>query len=86
MSQEAVERVLGRLLTDDDFRKRALMGLAAACRAEGYPLTEEELSAIKPQDLQCMDTLAVVLDPSIKRFCRCQGGMKGKERSAKPGK
>jgi hypothetical protein len=69
MSQDAVERVLGRLLTDDKFRRRAACALAEACREEGYSLTREELGAIRQQDLKALADLARQLDSSIKRFC-----------------
>jgi hypothetical protein len=70
MSQEALERFLGRLLTDDAFRLRAASALSAACREEGYHLSDEELRAIRREDFARFDAVSELLDSSIKRFCR----------------
>ena len=43
MSQEAVERVLGRLITDERFRRQAATSLEAASLEEGYRLSPAEL-------------------------------------------
>ena len=43
MSQVAVERVLGRLITDARFRRQAVDSFGAACLQEGYSLTTTEL-------------------------------------------
>ena len=43
MSQVAVERVLGRLITDARFRRQAADSFGAACLQEGYNLTTTEL-------------------------------------------
>lgn len=68
MSQEAVERFFGRLLTDDAFRNRAADALADTCRAEGYQLSEEEMKAITAEDLARLAQASNRLDRSIKRF------------------
>ena len=70
MSQEAVERFLGRLLTDDAFRQRAASSLVDASRKEGYLLSSEELAAIGKEDIKRLDPVAEQLDSRIKRFCR----------------
>lgn len=72
MSQEVVERVLGRLLTDGAFRLRAAKSLADACRKEGFLLSDEELRAIRPEDLTRLEMVAEHLDSSIKRFFQKQ--------------
>lgn len=69
MSQEAVERVLGRLLTDQSFRERAAQSLAQACLEAGYQLSPEELRAVRGQDLELLAELAKQMDGGIKRFC-----------------
>jgi hypothetical protein len=69
MSQDAMERFLGRLLTDDAFRQRAAKALAEACREEGYSLSSGELLAISRDDFARLNEVAQQLDSSIKRFC-----------------
>ncbi len=68
MSQEGVEKFLGRLLTDDAFRHRAVSSPADACRLEGYALSVEELQAIRREDLARLAIVAQQLDSRIKRF------------------
>jgi hypothetical protein len=68
VSQEMVEKVFGRLLTDEGFRRRAEVSLAEACSEEGYSLTPDELRAIKPNDIALLDRVAIQLDKGIKRF------------------
>ncbi len=68
MSQDAVQRLLGRLLTDDLFRLRAARSLATTCQQEGYRLTPEELRLITPEDLIRLDMVALRLDSGIKRY------------------
>ncbi|GLI37446.1 Franean1_4349 family RiPP [Geobacter hydrogenophilus] len=70
MSQEGVEKFLGRLLTDDAFRHRAESSPADACRLEGYTLSVEELQAIRGEDFARIDSIARLLDSRIKRFSR----------------
>jgi hypothetical protein len=68
MSQEAVERLLGRLLTDDEFRKKAGNSLGKACRGAGYDLNEDEIKAIRPDDIMRLEMISLRLDRGIKRF------------------
>ena len=69
MSQEAVERFLGRLLTDDTFRKRAEKSTVEnACREGGYDLNASEAGAINHDDIARLNLLSQQLDGSIKRF------------------
>jgi len=68
VTQEAVEKFLGRLLTDDGFRQRAMVSLADACREEGYRLSSEELRAVSQDYFDLLEQLAGQLDRSIKRF------------------
>lgn len=68
MSQEAVEKILGRLLTDDGFRCRAFDSLAELCRTEGYAISAEELRVIGRDELVLLGSVATKLDGSIKRF------------------
>lgn len=68
MSQETVEKVLGRLLTDDQFRNRAAQNLELACRLEGYLLGAEELRLIQHSDFARISSAADSLDSGIRRF------------------
>ena len=67
MSQDAVEKVLGRMLTDDQFRRRASQDLVAVCREKGYLLDDEELALIGKFDVTSLSTAAEILDGGIKR-------------------
>lgn len=68
MSQEAVERVLGRLLTDDLFRAKAGKSLNRVCWEEGLSLSEEELHLVGELDLKELDRVSEMLNGGIKRF------------------
>ena len=67
MSQLAVERVLGRLLTDAEFRTEFLGGPASVCRDNGLELTPTELAALSRVDEHAVRPLAARLDPKIVR-------------------
>jgi hypothetical protein len=73
MSQESVEKVLGRLLTDDIFRSRARESLDRACREEGYLLSDEEARMVGRLDLLQIDSVAGSLDSGLKRFAVWRG-------------
>lgn len=68
MSQEAVEKFLGRLLTDDLFRKRAEHSIEAACIEAGYALNSAERSMIHYEDLVRLRSVASQLDAGVRRF------------------
>ena len=68
MSQEAVERLLGRLLTDDSLRKRAEESIEDVCREIGYNLNAGELSAISRDDIIRLGMVSCRMDRNIKRF------------------
>jgi len=67
MSQTAVEQVLGRMITDERFRRLATTSLEAACLQEGYRLFPAELRLLSNLDLQCISTIAGRLDPGLCR-------------------
>jgi len=67
MSQEAVERVLGRLIADDRFRRAVGDSLEAACLQQGYSLSRTELRFLSKLDLKQFDALAALISP---RLCR----------------
>ena len=45
MTQQAVERALGKLLTDENFRERFFAGPELACWEAGFALSPVELIA-----------------------------------------
>ena len=68
MSQEAIEMLLGRLLTDDNLRRRAATDLDKICHEEGYPLSAEELSMIGPEDFVRLAMVSSWMNTGIKRY------------------
>ena len=78
MTQESVEKVLGRLLTDDIFRNRAKESLIEACLEEGYLLSAEESRMVGRLDLLKIDSVACSLDSGLKRFTAWRQSICGK--------
>ena len=70
MSQEAVERVLGRLITDERFRTQVGVSLAKASLQEGYSLSQTELRLLSGLDLPAISELAHRIDPGLCRAGR----------------
>lgn len=67
MSQDAIEQVLGRLITDDAFRARARRGLLQASREAGYVLTTGEQALLARLNLQAFADLAECVDTGLRR-------------------
>jgi hypothetical protein len=67
MSQETVEKVLGRLLTDEAFRSQAVDSLEKVCIKHGYQLSAEELRIISRLDIRQMSIAAEAIDGDIRR-------------------
>lgn len=67
MSQEAVERVLGRLLTDERFLTQAAVSLEKASLQEGYRLSQAELLLLSGLELQGFSELAHRFNPGLCR-------------------
>jgi hypothetical protein len=67
MSQIEIERLLGRLITDADFRARAARSLEHAVRKEGFALSIEELSLLYDSDLSQVGLVAATLNDAIRR-------------------
>ena len=70
MSQANVERIVGRLATDEDFRRefrddpdRAVRGLAS----RGLELTHAEIAALVTLDPLTFDRFADSLDPRLQK-------------------
>ncbi|KAB0669056.1 hypothetical protein F6V30_14580 [Oryzomonas sagensis] len=71
MSQEAVEKVLGRLITDGQFRRLATESLEAASIQAGYRLSPGELRLLSGSlEFQRISELAERLNPGL---CRTGG-------------
>jgi hypothetical protein len=71
MSQRAVEGILGRLITDSEFRRGFYADPAATCLHESLDLTTRELEALMALDQSRLQTFARVLDA---RIIRAGGG------------
>jgi hypothetical protein len=67
MSQDAVERFLGRIATDEKFRGQAKLSVSMACINEGLVVSEEEMSALKRIDFILFELISHTIDDSIKR-------------------
>ncbi len=65
MSQEAIERILGRAVTDADFRQRLIDNAAEACKE--YDLSADELAALEALDKDSLVSFAGTLDPRISK-------------------
>lgn len=70
MSQESVEMFLGRLITDDEFRKLVSKAFVKACTDYGFRLTKEEQKILQEIDFDKFVPLAENMDGRIKRCCR----------------
>jgi hypothetical protein len=68
MSQAAVERTLGKLVTDPAFRRRFFWDPAAASFSAGLELSGEELDALSRLPLEAIERFSTCLDD---RICRC---------------
>jgi len=67
MSQTEVERFLGRLITDADFRNNATSSLEDTTFTEGITLSKEELSILGRTDFTRFCQVAETLDDAIRR-------------------
>ena len=70
MSQESVEKLLGRLVTDEDFREQAAAGFSKVCFEAGFDLTDAERKIVQGIDFERFAFLSGVLDKRIKRSRR----------------
>ena len=68
MSQEAIERILGRMITDERFRRLAIESLENTSIEEGYRLTPAELLLLSDDlELQRIAELGDQLNPGLRR-------------------
>jgi hypothetical protein len=69
MSQQAVERTLGKLATDEEFRSRFFVNPAAATWEAGLPLSPVELEALARLSPAAITRFSQSLDSRIRRLC-----------------
>ncbi len=67
MSQRAVESILGRLITDEEFREEFFREPLEACRVNDWGVTPAELSALIGLNPVMLRDMAGNLDPKIVR-------------------
>ncbi|MEI8165167.1 MAG: Franean1_4349 family RiPP [Chloroflexales bacterium] len=65
MSQEVVQQIIGRAITDAEFRQKLIDNAHAAC--VGYDLTEAELVALEALDQESIQAVAGKLDPRLSK-------------------
>lgn len=68
MSQQAVERAIGKLVTDEAFRERFAMDPAGASLEAGLALSSIELAALVHIPGEVLAQLAGRLDDRIRRL------------------
>ena len=69
MSQLAVERTLGKLLTDDSFRERFFTSPRETVWTAGLRLSDIELAALYGLSCSALCSFSASLDPRICRLC-----------------
>jgi hypothetical protein len=65
MSHEVVQQVIGRAITDAEFRQQLIDNARAACA--GYDLTDDELDALEALDQESMQSFAGKLDARLSK-------------------
>ena len=83
MSQYAVERTLGKLATDEEFRARFFQNPAAAAWEAGLLLSPVELEALSRLSRAAIARFSQSLDGRIRRLCLTAGPARGAR--TKPG-
>jgi Ser/Thr protein kinase RdoA (MazF antagonist) len=69
VSQHAVERTLGKLATDEEFRARFFENPATAAWEAGLPLSPAELEALSTLSRAAIARFSQSLDGRIRRLC-----------------
>lgn len=67
MTQQLVERALGKLLTDENFRERFFAGPELACWEAGFALSSVELEALSQLSYEALARFDDGLDKRIIR-------------------
>ncbi len=68
MSQAAVERALGKLITDETFRTRFFQNPAAASFAAGLELSRSEVEALSRLPADAIERFSACIDARISRL------------------
>ena len=69
MTQDSVERALGKLLTDEAFRERFFAAPVEACREAGLSLSAVELEALQGLSREQIAQFGEHVDARISRPC-----------------
>ena len=69
MSQDAVERTLGKLLTDESFRERFFTAPRVTAWTAGLRLSDIELAGLYGLSRSALGSFSASLDPRICRLC-----------------
>lgn len=75
MSQKTVERIIGRLLTDEALRRRFCEGpleTLSELREQGFDLTDSEIEALTETDRRVWSSAARRIHPQLQR-CSLSG-------------
>ncbi len=67
MSQNEVERFIGRLVTDARFRIRARCSIEQVSYIKGFSLSSAEIKFLRDLDFSLVQVLAETIDNCIKR-------------------
>lgn len=67
MSQDGVERFLGRIITDADFRTRAAGALENTSVTVGITLSREEIALLECIDFRLFGQVGDTINDSIRR-------------------
>jgi hypothetical protein len=65
MSMEAVQAVIGRAVTDAEFRQKLIDNAREAC--QGYDLTDDEINSLEALDSNSLKQFAGTLDTRISK-------------------
>jgi len=65
MSMEAVQAVIGRAVTDAEFRQKLIDNAREACK--GYDLTDDEINSLEALDANSLQSFAGTLDSRISK-------------------
>jgi hypothetical protein len=82
MSKEAVQAVIGKAVTEGEFRELLFANPDEAL--EGYELTDAELEALKSVDAETMESFAGALDERISKAFIIEGYVAGPKADATP--